>query len=382
MDSIVDIFSQNQDRFFINPKMEMEIQTRLKKQVSSFFRGRHIWLLSSGTESQRGDRLKAVALSQEALLHSAKGVCEAFAISQQDIIYRTLPRFHISGLAQEVRSLVSGASLFAAPELQWSAEEFCHQIEAQKVTITSLVPTQIYDLVNQGYPCPTSLRWVFVGGGSLQEDLIHRAQSLRWPLALTYGMTETCAMIAHYDFAERLWRPLPHLADWQTDERSCLRLKSMSLLSGYALMTKDASEFVDPKVQGWFQTDDRVDLQGKGFSILGRETELIKIKGETVSLLEMNLLWARHCLLGQYPNTSVIVAWPSARDGHSLLLVSETVFPQESLDQFNLSVLPYQRVHQQICQNIPRTDIGKVRLGALLEQLRDNAELAKKSRSP
>ena len=63
--------------------------------------------------------------------------------------------------------------------------------------VISLVPTQLQRLLRS----TSTVRWlrgfriVFLGGGPVWPDLADKAQRARLPISLSYGMTETAAMV-------------------------------------------------------------------------------------------------------------------------------------------------------------------------------------------
>ena len=64
-----------------------------------------VWLLSSGTQSV--DEIKAIALSIEAILQSAKAVNKHLRATAKDRWLLTLPFYHIGGLSIFARAHLS-----------------------------------------------------------------------------------------------------------------------------------------------------------------------------------------------------------------------------------------------------------------------------------
>ncbi len=73
---------------------------------------------------------------------------------------------------------------------------FAEEMNEGAVTLTSLVPTQVHDLVQCALACPPSLRAVVVGGAELDPVLGERARELGWPVLQSYGMTEAASQVA------------------------------------------------------------------------------------------------------------------------------------------------------------------------------------------
>ena len=107
-----------------------------------------------------------------------------------------LPVYHVSGFMQYIRALItSGTTQY----IHWSDIEKLKLPRINKDTcVTSLVPTQLKRLLNN----PKRIEWlkkfkaIFIGGAPTPEPTLEIAQTLKLPLVLTYGMTETASMIA------------------------------------------------------------------------------------------------------------------------------------------------------------------------------------------
>jgi O-succinylbenzoic acid--CoA ligase len=65
-------------------------------------------------------------------------------------------------------------------------------------THASFVPVMLERIleVSAGAPAPRGVRGVLLGGAATPRPLLDRALSARWPVALTYGMTETTSQVA------------------------------------------------------------------------------------------------------------------------------------------------------------------------------------------
>jgi o-succinylbenzoate---CoA ligase len=371
MDFHLNILKQEKDAIFFNSRIEKKQQAFFEKKIEKFFLGKHLWLMSSGTESGRDGKYKFVALSHEAVLAAAKGVCSEFSISSNDVLLNVLPGFHISGLSLAARAYISGAKVVDESLLGWDVTRFVHSLQANKVSVTSLVPTQIFDLVQAKQGAPEKLKVVFAGGGSLDLSLYQKAKTLGWPLIRTYGMTETAAMVAYIPNGESTAKRLPHLTQWQTTDNQRLQFKGPSLLTGFLMIDENSEIWIDPKLDGWYTSDDRGEIDQDRLTLLGRESELVKIKGETVSLVDMNVKWQQWSSSQLLGVNTAIIALPHARDGFELVLISENEVPQTTIDNFNKTLLPFQRLQKTFPNTkIPKTDLGKIKTAELLSSIK------------
>ncbi|ASC73995.1 2-succinylbenzoate-CoA ligase [Halomicronema hongdechloris C2206] len=107
--------------------------------------------------------------------------------------YCVLPLYHVSGLMQAVRTLLSGGQLALQP-FKALEQEGPLKIDPAEFVL-SLVPTQLQRLLRRSAAAwLQQFQAIFLGGAPAWPALLAQAQGL--PLALTYGMTETAAQIA------------------------------------------------------------------------------------------------------------------------------------------------------------------------------------------
>ena len=296
---------------WVSPSTEVFLSPHLPEFLLSRFRQinlphlkAHVWLASSGTTL--GHQLKLIALSKEAVLTSARIVNERVQASSQDHWFNVLPSFHIGGLSIYGRAYLLGAKVTEAWAPRWDPMIFTTHSQRNKITLTSLVPTQVYDLVKAGLRAPEKLRAVFVGGGSLNEVLYQRGLELGWPLLPTYGLTECSSQVATAQIDDlgreslpRL-RVLPHVEVALSSE-GFLRIKSPSLFSQMVVIDiqkEGASSMeVHERREDWYQTSDLVELgQGGELIIHGRQDEVVKVGGELVNLTKLNgILSSDYC---------------------------------------------------------------------------------------
>jgi len=351
--------------------MAEDERTRLLEATREKNLSSHIWLMSSGTESSKLSSTKMIALSKDAILSAAQAVAREFQITSRDVYLHALPIFHIAGVSVWARAFVSGCKVVELGDWSWDVEKFVSIVEEQKVSVCSLVPTQIFDLVRAQKTAPRSVRHIFVGGGALTPAIGEQALALGWPLTLTYGMTETCAMLAvGHSFEEGL-RKLPHVIDWATDEKDCLRFLSPALLTGYLFVPRAGlSEFVDPKQKGWYLSDDRGRVENHRLFLAGREAELVKINGESVSITAMQAAWDHFSFTEKLAGPSYIVALPHERQGFELVLVSEHAVTRDVIQRFNQAQLAFQRLQKVFkFPQVPLSPLGKPQRGKILERL-------------
>ena len=345
----------------LNPRMPSDEAMRVRSLIDRAppLAG-HVWLTTSGSTG----RLKPVALSKRALLVSAAAVNRHLESDAQDVWLNVLPTFHVGGLGIHARGHLSGARVVAVDA--WSVETFMAALASHGVTLTALVPTQVFDIVRAGRTPPPSLRALVVGGGALDERLYRRARDLGWPLLPSYGATECGSQIATADLASlrhEVFPPLPLLAHVtaRTDPDGRLSIRSDALFTGYATETG----LDDPKQDGWWRTDDQGVVADRVISVSGRADDTVKVGGELVNLSVLESKLADVTTTVAPDTDAALFAAPDVRLGHVIALAVATTdvhVADRLLQVFNATVLPYERARMVRCVNtIPRTALGKVR---------------------
>ncbi len=308
----------------------------------------HRFFRTSGSSGEE----KWIALSEEALEWSARSVIEALEITKEDVLGLALPEIHVGGYGVVVRARVSGAGL-ARFEGRWEAEGFAEWCEREGVTVLSLVPTQVHDLVKAGCRGGDKLRVIVVGGGALDEGLADEARGLGWPVLPSYGMTETSSQVATGE-------GLPLLPGWEAKVvDGCLALRGGGLLT--AVIRRKGGEFFaeDPKVDGWFLTQDRVEIEEGRLRVMGRADRLVKVMGELVDLENLENFW-REKLGGEV----AIVTRVDERRGVTLDLFFEAA--GEGVEELNAGLPGPERLSAwRRVESMPRSPLGKIDRAAL-----------------
>lgn len=340
----------------------------------------HVWIGTSGSTADSVAGTKLVALSKQALLNSAKSVNTHLQSTSQDVWTQVLPHFHVGGLGIEVRaSLVNARVVPALKEQRWDVHHFYEVLNSEKCTLSALVPTQVYDLVTHSYKAPSSMRAIVVGGGVFEAELYKKARALRWPVLPSYGMTETASQIATASL-QSLEQPeyppmglLSH-AQAQRNSEGFLRVHATSLFTCYAQNTSEGRKSWDPKIGGWFTTEDRGELIDGALHIEGRSKDYVKIGGEGTNVARLRSVMENVALQmnASWPSQLAVLDMPSDRLGSEIHLVSQLseADTKKVVQLFSEKVLPFEKVRKiHYVKEIPRSDLGKVLWGELRKQL-------------
>ncbi|MGB8698647.1 MAG: 2-succinylbenzoate--CoA ligase, partial [Thermosynechococcaceae cyanobacterium] len=207
-----------------------------------------------------------------------------------------LPLYHVSGLMQFMRSLLTQGNLLSMPFADSVNGQSVHpdlamflaaDSAAPQDYFLSLVPTQLQRLLQhpERLPWLRRFRTIFLGGAPAWTSLLDQARQEGLNLAPTYGMTETAAQIATLKpqaFLQgntSVGQLLPHvclngLHRNETGEGHPITIQSAALFQGYYPCHRPCSEFL---------TDDLgyLDTQGD-LHLVGRRSRKIISGGENI----------------------------------------------------------------------------------------------------
>ena len=317
---------------------------------------------------------KWVMFPRSALLASARAVNQLLEVSESDRFMVALPLYHVGGFGVVARAYDAKCHVRSL-EGRWDARGFKEAIESDHSTLTSLVPTQVHDLVALGLKAPESLRAIIVGGGKLDEKAGQCARDLGWPVLQSYGMTEAGSQIATADLASldepfRVAR-LPILPIWEfrVSKEGCLEFRGPALCTYY--IERHRGEMSCRKAsnkEGWFRSSDLVKITGNQLTVNGRADRKVKILGELV------VLEALENEIKEYLDyeSAYLLALPDARRGMRLVLVVEEDFdrPVGLLKKLNEGRPGFLRINAiESVGRLPRTEMGKVDVAALRKRL-------------
>jgi o-succinylbenzoate---CoA ligase len=323
-------------------------------------------------------RIRFVVHTWQTLTASVIGFQEYF---ESDLINSCcmLPLYHVSGLMQLMRSLLTGGTLamlrsnsLESKLLDFDPAEF----------FLSLVPTQLQRFLQT----PDTARWlsrfqtVLLGGAPAWEALLCQARQHQIRLAPTYGMTETASQVVTLKPADFLQgkagcgQVLPHAslkildeagAELPTGEVGAIAIQATSLMVGY--FPPEA-----PTARSRFLTDDLgyFDMQGY-LHVVGRSSQKIITGGENVFPAEVEAAIRSTGLV-----KDVCVLGVSDRDWGEMVVGVCVAIAPESIPRVEAALEPrlakYKRPKRWLLlPELPRNAQGKINY--LL--LRQRAEL-------
>jgi len=320
---------------------------------------------------------KWVGLTKKAFMISGRAVNDHFEVTAQDHWLIALPLHHVGGFSILARAHLSGSRVTHTSE-KWNPAHFATLCDRQGITLVSLVPTQVHDLVQARIPCPDTLRAAIIGGGGMSQSLADGAMELGWRVFQSYGMTEAASQIATQPynsfgavFDVKSLEVLPH---WQlrTADDDTLILRGPALAHGYAGRTPDGTWTWQAIPVTGLHTRDKVRLWTHGtrsfLQFTGRDAGYVKILGELVHLAPLQEQVETLARQLGWTSLPVLLAQPDPRAETRLILAWETGTgdPAPLIAQFHEISPPWLRISESLpLDRIPRSDLGKVRLEEL-----------------
>ena len=328
----------------------------IKKDFLKTHAQNHILIPSSGSTQRPGD-LKVLAFHKTAILQSARRVVQEFKLTSEMNWGSVLPLFHVGGLGILARAYCVGAKVYYSTWTEFSVDFLVEN----RIQLLSLVPIQIYDLVKQNIRAPQMLKYVFVGGGFLDEKIERQAIELGWPLVITYGMTETASMISAKNQAGD-FELFKGVEIFKKNESFFVKTDSaamaqLNFTQGHITTTEFSAEVLEIPDQLQMNAD-------QTFKLLGRTDDQIKINGELVNLNRLKAL-----LPLELRQRLEIVALADDRKGFKLVLVGEQLSFQQLrqiVTLFNQSVNKFEKIELVDTLNqFPRSALDKIKLTEL-----------------
>jgi O-succinylbenzoic acid--CoA ligase len=272
---------------------------------------------------------RPVGLSTSDIEANALGTKGALGLTDDERWLCPLPLSHVGGLMVLLRSAVYGTTAVIGPP------------DTPNVTVSSLVPTQLARLLDAGAAPPR--RAVLLGGAPADPALLIRARDAGWPVAPSYGLTQTCSAAT-----------IGEIGDTETSGRP---------IAGVAVTIAPDGEIVIGLADRTVHTGDlgRLDEEGR-LIVVGRKTDTIVTGGENVAPAEVEAVLRAHPAVAD----AGVFARPHAEWGEAVtarvvLRAGETI-TEEELRAFAAERLARFKVPKavELADALPRTESGKL----------------------
>ena len=343
------------------------LKSKIENQKSEIAKG---WLMipSGGTSGT----LKFARHDERTLSAVVRGFCGHFGLERVNAV-NVLPAYHVSGLMARVRCAATGG---AQVGWEWPRLEAGQRPEVPREAgnwVISLVPTQLQRLMASGEAVAwlRQFKIIFLGGGPTWPELADAAARAELPVSLSYGMTETAAMVAALRPEEFLagarscGTALPH-AHVKIAADGVVTVAGESVFRGYFPATSAAREFV---------TEDlgRIDERGQ-LHLLGRRDAVIITGGLKVQPEDVE---AALRASGEFIDVAVIGV-PDAEWGEAVVACYLASGHAPDVARAVARLAPHQRPKRFVAvADWPRTAQGKIdraKLVGLMEKVCGEAD--------
>ncbi|MEZ5197511.1 MAG: fatty acid--CoA ligase family protein [Bacteroidales bacterium] len=229
----------------------------------------------------------------KAAVHDFVPLLEKFKVSRMTLKTLTFLLFDHLGGINTMFYILSNSGTIVTP-LDRSPDSICDAIEKYKVELLPTSPSFInYLLMTRVYEKYdiSSLKMVSYGTEAMPEATLKRFNALYPSITLrqTYGLSELGVMRTKSKSNDSLWVKVGG-EDYATKiVNDILYIKAKTAMLGYLNAPSPFDE------EGWFNTQDKVIVDGDWIKILGRETDIINVGGQKVypaevesALLEMD----------------------------------------------------------------------------------------------
>ncbi len=152
-------------------------------------------LLRVCTSGSTGDP-RCVELTLRQLWFNALGSNRRLGYRRNDRWLVCLPVNHVGALAAIFRCLHNRIALELHP--RFDSAIVGGRLDSGDISLVSLVPTMLDSILAErgASAFPPQLRAMLIGGAACREQLLQRCRKAGWPLAISWGMTETASQVA------------------------------------------------------------------------------------------------------------------------------------------------------------------------------------------
>ena len=339
-----------------------------------------VLIYTSGTTG----RSKGAVVTHGNLTSNADVLCEAWKITERDVLLHALPMFHVHGLFVALHPLL-GAGARLVFQRKFEPKGVLDALP--RATILMGVPTFYTRLLAEpglSRACVAKVRLFVSGSAPLLEATFHAfAERTGHRILERYGMSEA-GMIASnpYDGERRagtVGMPLPGVSLRVVDDQGRelphgktggIEIRGPNVFAGYFRMPEQTQQ--DFTADGYFKTGDVGVLSADGYlSIVGRSKDIVITGGYNVYPKEIELL------LDALPDVeeSAVVGLPHDDLGEAvtavIVLRPGAVLTEDAIvTELKSAIASYKvprRVH--FVKELPRNAMGKVEKKRLREQL-------------
>jgi O-succinylbenzoic acid--CoA ligase len=309
-------------------------------------------------------RPKGVALSRRAFRAAAAASAASLGWRDDDRWLLSLPLAHVGGLSILVRCLLARRCMVVG-DVRLETADLMRAVDRHRITLLSLVPTQLVRLLDAGWDRPGFVRAILLGGAAAPPSLIARAAERGWPLLRTYGLTEACSQVATQT---RAGAGVGLVAGVRARcVEGLLEVAGETMMTSY-LPSPTAGAGLD--AGGYLRTGDLAELADDDtLRVLGRADDVIVTGGENVHPQEVEAAIGEHAAV----RAVAVFGLPDAEWGQQVAaaIVAEPALDLEQLRKFLRPRLAVFKLPRRLfaLDELPLTASGKIDRRRLRESL-------------
>jgi o-succinylbenzoate---CoA ligase len=228
---------------------------------------------------------RPVELTYGNFLWSALGSGVALGIDPGERWLCALPVSHVGGM-----SILGRSAIYATTALvheRFETDRVLHALQAERVTLVSLVATTLDRLLDAGLRRAPTLRCALTGGGPVPGELLERAHAAGVPVSITYGLTESCSQVTT--------TPVAELAARRAGAGPPLFCTRVRIAPDEEILVSGPT--VAPCARagdGWLHTGDLGALRDGRLLVTGRKSDTIVSGGENVAPAQVEAVLQAH----------------------------------------------------------------------------------------
>ena len=274
---------------------------------------------------------KAFMHSWNSLRSAAQASIDYYQGLPGDSWLLSLDLAHIGGLQIAMRSLLAGGCCVHLAE----PKNLSLALASFIPDFVSLVPSQLYRLLadNAAILILSQAKVLILGGAAAAPDLVDQALGKGLRISVSYGSTETAALLAatlpgqRPQAADDAGEVLPHWEILSHGEQ--LWIKGPAATQGFY---QDGILHECLNADGWLLLPDRIVCEGRRLKVMGRWDQVFQVAGENVSAAEILLALETFRHLAEF----IILPIEDKNYGHVPVLIIRSMQEPDILPILNL----------------------------------------------
>ena len=321
---------------------------------------------------------KAVELTFSNLIQSAKIGNEYLKQTEEDRWLVSLPFYHIGGFSIIFRALMFSEAIIFPTSLK--IDSIIESIQKQKLTLISLVSSQMKNLLDKNIKPNPEMRHILLGGGFIDSSIMKEAINNGWNVSKVYGSTETSSFVtilSAYEFklkSESVGKPIPPNEIFIYDENKNelinniegeIVVKSPAVMKGY---WNDKVTTIKKLFKGFYFTGDYGYKDSEGYIyVVNRRSDLIVTGGENVNPAELEEMIMKFLKVKEVCVFEIDDIYWGQKIAAAIVSKSDEKFEIDELKDFLKDKIASFKIPKEIyfVDEFPKTELGKIKRESL-----------------